>query len=215
MTTMESLEWEQSLAERKNALLQTAPLMRAHALVSRCRDGGFLAKKPDEEALGYITQQIARRGYVEPFEVLRHFQEALSFDIEGDFYEAGSYARILRAFFIITGGEVAPSAITDDVDNRNMRLSVSFEWKNKPFSVTIRPEEPTDGFDERIVSHINDFLLQWSMTKQFLPLYSIEMDQILHWLFLDPARKNELQEMNLLIFNEQIPYSGRALDFVW
>lgn len=215
MTYMESFEWDRSLEERKRALSQTAPLMRAQELSSRCRDGGFLIGRGDEEILGYITQRIEKRGYVRSLEVLRHFHEALSFDIEGDFYEPGSYVGILNAFFVITGGEVTPSNILDDVDNKNMRLSVSFEWKNKPFAVTIRPEVPTDGFDERIVAHINDFLLQQSMTKQFLPLFSIEMDQILHWIFLDPARKKELQEMNLLIFGEQIPYSRRALDFVW
>jgi hypothetical protein len=61
----------------------------------------------------------------------------------------------------------------------------------------------------------NDFLSQQSMTMQFLPVLSFEMDQILHWIFLDPARKEKLQEKNLLIFNERFPYSERALDFVW
>jgi hypothetical protein len=212
---MGTLEWDKALQERKRELANSPPDVRARNLAAACRGAGLLSACSEADVERFGLETIDKRGYIEPFRLLEQFHQVLSFDIEGDFYEPGSYARILTALFRITEGEVIPSSLTDDVDDRERRLGVSFEWSGHPFSVTMRPQEPTDGFDERIVDHINRFLVTQSVIKQFLQVFAAEMDQILHWIFIDPGHRHALQSKNLLIFDERVPYTERALHFLW
>jgi len=212
---MARFEWDKALHERKRELASLAADVRARDLAAACRNAGLLAGCSEVDVERFVLQSIEKRGYIEPYRLLEQLHRVLSFDIEGDFYEPGSYARTLTALFRITADEVIPSSLTDDVNDRERRLSVSFEWSGHPFSVTIRPQEPTDGFDERIVGHINRFLATHRVTKQFLQVLPAETDQILHWIFLDPGYMHDLQAKNLLIFDGHVPYTERALQFLW
>lgn len=208
-------DWEQGKAERKLELSLKSAESRSRNLATSLQENGLLTKHSGDQLARWIAGRIDKLDIVEAGDVLWQFGETHSFDIEGDYYETGSYSRELEHFFALTGGDVCVSNLSDEVDARQGTVKVDFDWQGEHISLFERPPDPIDGFDVRFIEHINQLLGDRGHKKRFVQFYRAEMDQILHWLYLELTKSRRLEEERLVIFSERIPYSPEALEFYW
>lgn len=215
---MAAFNWEQAKQARRAALQQVPVDARARRLLAELKKEGFLRSHvlgSEDDLYRYTVGEIARWGSIEPFRVLTFAGDTVSLVIEGDYYEDGSYAREMKRFFDMTDGDIVATNVRDDLHANVQEVRVMFDWLGETHELRSRAPDPiSDYFDSGILRELNRILRERGLPRRFVSFLDVEV-QFCGWLYLDPARRVELQFRNLLIFDERIPYSVDALPFLW
>jgi hypothetical protein len=215
---MTDFDWEVEKERRRDALKATPPGVRASRLLAELKDVGFLRNHTlgaGDGIFAQTVQAIERWGSVEASTPLFHAGDTVSLVIEGDHFEEGSYVREMLRFFAMTDGDIVPTDVRDVVDPQNEEVRILFNWQGEEHELRSRPPDGiSDYFDSGILTELNRVLAKRGLPRRFVSFLDTEV-QLSRWVYFDPARKAEIESRHLLIFDERIPYTRAALQFLW
>jgi len=215
---MDAMTWEEAKQARRAALQQTPVDVRARKLLTDLKREGFLQNHvlgSEDELFHFTVREMSRWGSIEPRGVLAFAGDTVSLVIEGDYYEDGSYAREMKRFFDMTDGDIVATDVRDELHLEMQEVRVLFDWAGDAYELRSRaPDGVSDYFDSGILRELNRVLKARGMARRFVSFLDVEV-QFGGWLYIDPSRRVELQSRHLLIFDEKIPYSAEALQFLW